>query len=216
MTNKQHNFEDQHGFEGQHSFETALNEDATWAAFLYLTDELSVEQIDLFEDQLSHRQDLQQALIETTRQLAGVAATATQSASQAVSVSVAPAGSTVTQQQPIQTWHMKAACVVVGLAACIVIAILSSGDAPPSNQVVQTQETKPAERDLEPTADMLQAWIDIQPEVTVESDDIVETPSDLSVPDWMLTAVLLEVEDQGQPNDPSFPPHHSDQGSDRI
>lgn len=193
--------------EQKHDFRAALADDPNWASFLYLTDELSAEESDLFENQLAERQDLQAALIETTRQLACLssAKTAQPLADRSLNVSI---NRTVEKTSPL-----KAIAVVVSLAACVAIAVLVSSDHFASDPIGNSQSFasttqaafQPSDSaQTESELDVMLAWVNISNSDVFEEDDTVDSNLDLSVPDWMMTAVLLEAEEMGQAGDPAF------------
>lgn len=178
----------------KHNLATALNEDANWAACLYLTDELSVEESNLFEDQLAEREDLQLALIEATRQLACL------SHSQALQQNELQSGSdrlsaSLPRQAEQTQWRPKAVAVIASLVVCVAVAVMTSHDKAAmeatDRDLISVAESSLVEAEVE----VLQAWVNIQAEAVADEDDVMDTTSDLSVPDWMLTAVLLEAED---------------------
>lgn len=175
----------------KHKLATALNEDANWAACLYLTDELSVEESNLFEDQLAEREDLQLALIEATRQLACL------SHSQALQQNELQSGSDrLSASLPRQTqWRLKAVAVIASLVVCVAVAVLTSHDKAAMEATDRDLISVAASSLVEAEVEVLQAWVNIQAEAVADEDDVMDTTSDLSVPDWMLTAVLLEAED---------------------
>ncbi|MEP3480628.1 MAG: hypothetical protein ABJZ55_15365 [Fuerstiella sp.] len=198
-----------------HHLATALIDDPNWAAFLYLSDELSVEEARLFEDQLADREDLQLALIETTRQLACLANSDAMDGQFVADQASAP--SVINGSE--MSWRFKAGAIAAGLVACLAIAVFSSQDSVDTKPAyTEATNTKPADRTpdnreqlslaatdgIEADTEVLLAWLNIPSEEVVDEDADIQIASDLSVPDWMLTAVLLEAEDLDASEDSSF------------
>lgn len=203
-----------------HSLITALSDDPNWAAFLYVTDELSVEEAELFEDQLADREDLQLALVETTRLLASLAnSDAMEGQLVTAESSIASSGS-----GSESSWRLKASAIAVGLIACLAIAVFSPEDPTEFDSTVtdstvtdttdtdttDTESDSPEQISLADTdgieadSEVLLAWVNIPSEEVVGEETDIQVASDLSVPDWMLAAVLLEAEDVDESEDPSF------------
>lgn len=199
-----------------HNLATALNSDLNWAAFLYVAEELSAEEVRQFEDQLADCEDLQVALIEATRQLACL------SNSDATDTQLVAAG----QSSDIgvvddlgASRGLKAFAIAASLAACLAIVVNSLQD---SVVVESTRQDQISLSDnqaegAEPDAEVLLAWLNIPSDEVVDEDPAdVEIDSDLSVPDWMLTAVLLEAEDFDESADPSLRSLQSIKGTGSI
>ena len=198
-----------------HSLITALSDDPNWAAFLYVTDELSVEEAELFEDQLADREDLQLALVETTRLLACLAnSDAMEGQLVTAESSIASSGS-----GSESSCRLKASAIAVGLIACLAIAVFSPEDPTEFDSTVtdstvtdttDTESDSPEQISLADTdgieadSEVLLAWVNIPSEEVVGEETDIQVASDLSVPDWMLAAVLLEAEDVDESEDPSF------------
>lgn len=188
----------------KHNLKTALSDDLNWASFLYLTDELSSAEVDLFEDQLAEREDLQHALIVTTRQLA------------CLSESRGLRSDSVIPQPEQKPRRLKVIAVTASLAVCLIVAVLTSINHPapaPDNSRLMTVTEVSLE---EPEAQMLQAWVSIQTENVLQDEEVMDSTSDLSVPDWMLTAVLLEQENFDADDDHSIDALQPHRNSDSI
>lgn len=162
-------------------FEQILDADPSWAAFLYVSDELTDGDAVRFEDELGVRADLQDALIVATRSVATISTPATKSAS-LVRATEAPSA---------RRWSsfasVVAACLGLMIAAVAVVSWSGSGDAI-DGVVEQTNLDESIESEIQ----VLTAWIDIREEQVSEPVEESDSDSDLDVPDWMLTAVLLD------------------------
>lgn len=200
-----------------------VNDDPDWAAFLYLSDDLATSDVVLFEDMLAEQDDLQVALINATRLLATVS---TASVSTAARTDAAESATVAIATQAISRVDRRKRQAVLfnvcSLTLCVVVAAVSIWGrigVNDGNQSAVASAALEAELDAmfedantsenddiedgEAVQELLTAWVDIQPEAADSDDEDVYSDSDLDVPDWMLTAVLLDEEDAGLELSPS-------------
>lgn len=171
-----------------------MDDEPLLAAFQYFEDEFTETQAAAFEDRLAESETLQQALIDVTRQSIALAALPTEGSKP------------LPARQNASSSSKRITITVVGLALSLVTAvvILNQSNDLPVDQL-QTAEASEQIQDSDLNVAFLDAWVetdDLHSE-RVESD--FEATSDLAVPDWMLTAVLLDEFDDDSNNRLSEP-----------
>ncbi|MFK7779294.1 MAG: hypothetical protein QM501_14405, partial [Gimesia sp.] len=178
--------------------------DLDWVAFQYLSNELSEQEAEAFEELLAQKQEAREALATATQLLAGLKSIEAlptiktpSMTSKQVALETSPVSSFRSQQWAIVS------CAAIVLLVTTVLLTKPVSDELPRSQIVQTE---PSQEDLEHVLDL---WSESAEETSImisslnfssDSTDLIDQQNilaenqPLEIPDWLYTAVSLPEE----------------------